>query len=58
MDARSCDVSPDYFANPHPEFAAALVVHWLLYRYAPREVALTYDFTAIAAILAYSKMSL
>ena len=37
-----------YFDTVHPEFAVALVVHWLLWGYAPRSVALAYDFGGIA----------
>ena len=37
-----------YFDTVHPEFAVALVVHWLLWGYAPRNVALAYDFGGIA----------
>ena len=37
-----------YFDTVHPEFAVALAVHWLLWGYAPRSVALAYDFGGIA----------
>ena len=42
---------PDYWATPHPEYAAALVLHWLLWGYSSRQVALTYDFACIAGLV-------
>ena len=33
----------DYFAQPHPEFALALVIHWILWGKFDRRVALAYD---------------
>ena len=41
-----------YFDTVHPEFAVALVVHWLLWGYAPRPVALAYDFGGLVLFAA------
>lgn len=41
----------NYFSEPHPEFAAGLLLHWLLWAYSSREVALAYDFVGIAGLL-------
>ena len=42
----------NYFSSkPHPEFAAGLVLHWLLWAYSRREVALAFDFVGIAGLL-------
>ena len=49
--ATRIEEQPDYFSEVHPEFAAALVLHWLLWGYASREVALAYDFLGIAELL-------
>lgn len=45
-----------YFDTVHPEFAVALVVHWLLWGYAPRNVALAYDFGGVALLAAEGLM--
>ena len=41
-----------YFDEVHPEFAVGLAVHWLLWGYAPRPVALFYDFAGVALLAA------
>ena len=41
-----------YFDDAHPEFLVGLVVHWLLWGYAPRPVALAYDFGGVALLAA------
>ena len=46
------DNNGGYFDAAHPEFAAALAVHWLLWGYAPRNVALAYDFGGVALLAA------
>ena len=48
---RRSGAAPDYWATPHPEYAAALVLHWLLWGYSSRQVALTYDFACIAGLV-------
>ena len=42
----------DYFATPHPEFAVALVIHWILWGKFDRRVALAYDFGGLVLFAA------
>ena len=42
----------DYFAHPHPEFAVALVIHWILWGKFDRRVALAYDFGGLVLFAA------
>ena len=42
----------DYFAQPHPEFALALVIHWILWGKFDRRVALAYDFGGLVLFAA------
>ena len=42
----------DYFAEPHPEFALALVIHWILWGKFDRRVALAYDFGGLVLFAA------
>ena len=42
----------DYFAVPHPEFAVALVIHWILWGKFDRRVALAYDFGGLVLFAA------
>ena len=41
-----------YFAEPHPEFALALVIHWILWGKFDRRVALAYDFGGLVLFAA------
>ena len=41
-----------YFAEPHPEFAVALVIHWILWGKFDRRVALAYDFGGLVLFAA------
>ena len=50
--ASAADPDLNYFDTVHPEFAVALVAHWLLWGYAPRNVALAYDFGGVALLCA------
>ena len=42
----------DYFAHPHPEFAVALIIHWILWGKFDRRVALAYDFGGLVLFAA------
>ena len=42
----------DYFAQPHPEFALALVIHWILWGKFDRRIALAYDFGGLVLFAA------
>ena len=42
----------DYFSTPHPEFAVALVIHWILWGKFDRRVALAYDFGGLVLFAA------
>ncbi len=42
----------DYFAQPHPEFAVALVIHWILWGKFDRRIALAYDFGGLVLFAA------
>ena len=42
----------EYFATPHPEFAVALVIHWILWGKFDRRVALAYDFGGLVLFAA------
>ena len=42
----------DYFAHPHPEFAVALVIHWILWGKFDRRIALAYDFGGLVLFAA------
>ena len=42
----------DYFAEPHPEFAVGLVIHWILWGKFDRRVALAYDFGGLVLFAA------
>ena len=42
----------DYFAEPHPEFAVALIIHWILWGKFDRRVALAYDFGGLVLFAA------
>ena len=42
----------DYFAQPDPEFALALVIHWILWGKFDRRVALAYDFGGLVLFAA------
>jgi len=42
----------DYFAQPHPEFFVALVIHWILWGKFDRRVALAYDFGGLVLFAA------
>ena len=42
----------DYFSQPHPEFAVALVIHWILWGKFDRRVALAYDFGGLVLFAA------
>ena len=41
-----------YFAEPHPEFAVALVIHWILWGKFDRRIALAYDFGGLVLFAA------
>ena len=41
-----------YFAEPHPEFAVALIIHWILWGKFDRRVALAYDFGGLVLFAA------
>ena len=42
----------DYFAEPHPEFAVGLIIHWVLWGKFDRRVALAYDFGGLVLFAA------
>ena len=42
----------DYFAHPHPEFAVALIIHWILWGKFDRRIALAYDFGGLVLFAA------
>mgnify|MGYP003316555880 CR=1 FL=1 len=42
----------EYFATPHPEFALALVIHWILWGKFDRRIALAYDFGGLVLFAA------
>ena len=42
----------DYFSTPHPEFAVALIIHWILWGKFDRRVALAYDFGGLVLFAA------
>ena len=42
----------DYFSQPHPEFAVALVIHWILWGKFDRRIALAYDFGGLVLFAA------
>ena len=42
----------EYFATPHPEFAVALVIHWILWGKFDRRIALAYDFGGLVLFAA------
>ena len=42
----------EYFAEPHPEFAVALIIHWILWGKFDRRVALAYDFRGLVLFAA------
>ena len=42
----------DYFATPHPEFAVALIIHWILWGKFDRRIALAYDFGGLVLFAA------
>ena len=42
----------DYFAEPHPEFFVALVIHWILWGKFDRRIALAYDFGGLVLFAA------
>ena len=42
----------DYFAQPHPEFAVGLIIHWILWGKFDRRVALAYDFGGLVLFAA------
>ena len=42
----------DYFSTPHPEFAVALVIHWILWGKFDRRIALAYDFGGLVLFAA------
>lgn len=42
----------DYFSQPHPEFAVALIIHWILWGKFDRRVALAYDFGGLVLFAA------
>ena len=41
-----------YFAEPHPEFAVALVIHWILWGKFDRRIALACDFGGLVLFAA------
>lgn len=42
----------EYFSTPHPEFAVALVIHWILWGKFDRRIALAYDFGGLVLFAA------
>ena len=42
----------EYFATPHPEFAVALIIHWILWGKCDRRIALAYDFGGLVLFAA------
>ena len=42
----------DYFSQPRPEFAVALVIHWILWGKFDRRIALAYDFGGLVLFAA------
>jgi hypothetical protein len=42
----------EYFAEPHPEFAVALIIHWILWGKFDRRIALAYDFGGLVLFAA------
>ena len=42
----------EYFAEPHPEFFLALVIHWILWGKFDRRIALAYDFGGLVLFAA------
>jgi hypothetical protein len=42
----------EYFSTPHPEFAVALIIHWILWGKFDRRVALAYDFGGLVLFAA------
>ena len=42
----------DYFSTPHPEFAVALIIHWILWGKFDRRIALAYDFGGLVLFAA------
>ena len=45
-------VLDDYFSTPHPEFAVALIIHWILWGKFDRRIALAYDFGGLVLFAA------
>ena len=41
-----------YFSTPHPEFAVALIIHWILWGKFDRRIALAYDFGGLVLFAA------